>query len=203
MSANVLCPPPARCPRSAPFGSRGPCGRPRSPQMTNSRVVTVGARTRLGSPTGSSAAPRRVRRPAHCVPRTPRPWLPHALCSPWQRHPVNAAPSPLHLRRANRVVLAVDSPLTHNHHTHTHSLTLRTGCHTHHALIDTFGANLNGKMTTLRQRERPQVVVQHGAITHLFNGARKPSSPHTFNMVCQHGPPGGTSGAPACPGPLW
>ena len=65
----------------------------------------------------------------------------------------------------------------------------------------TMEAYLDGKKTTLGQRERPQVVVQNGSITHLFNGARGPKgydSGNTFNMVtevCQHGPAVGG----ACP----
>ena len=58
----------------------------------------------------------------------------------------------------------------------------------------TMEAYLNGKKATLGQRERPQVVLLNGSITHLFNGARGPKGFHggnTFNMVteiCQHGP---------------
>jgi len=69
----------------------------------------------------------------------------------------------------------------------------------------TFNVNLAGMPTTLDQRERPQVVLQNGSLTHLFNGARKGSAP-TFSMVtevCQHGPPTRAAGTAAltCPSP--
>ena len=57
----------------------------------------------------------------------------------------------------------------------------------------TMDAYLDGKLTKLGQRERPQVVVKNGSITHLFNGAAGPrgyNGGNRFNMVtqiCQHG----------------
>ncbi len=72
----------------------------------------------------------------------------------------------------------------------------RTGWEFSETAAYTFAAFLDGKLTTLGQRERPQVVIQNGSITHLFNGARGPKGKefnggNTFNMVteiCQHGP---------------
>ena len=60
----------------------------------------------------------------------------------------------------------------------------------------TFAAHLNGQDVRLGQRERPQVVLQNGQLTHLYNGARGPKgNPNpdgdTFNMVteiCSKGP---------------
>lgn len=59
----------------------------------------------------------------------------------------------------------------------------------------TFAAHLNGKDVELSKRERPQVVIENGVITHLFHGARGPKgNPNprgdTFSMVtevCSHG----------------
>eukprot|EP00038_Savillea_parva_P013949 m.213440 g.213440 ORF g.213440 m.213440 type:complete len:344 (+) comp26616_c0_seq1:770-1801(+) len=65
----------------------------------------------------------------------------------------------------------------------------------------TQAVNLDGNMTTLSRRERPQVVIQNGTITHLFHGAEAPGRRHTFNMVtevCQNGPPSWSSGVPVC-----
>ena len=64
-----------------------------------------------------------------------------------------------------------------------------------------FEVNLEGSLTTLGQRERPQVVQQEGVLTHLFNGAGRKGSTHTFSMVtevCQHGPPVWKNGVPTC-----
>ena len=60
----------------------------------------------------------------------------------------------------------------------------------------TFSAFFGGAQVTLGQRERPQVVLQDGVITALFNGARPPHNSkfnggNVFNMVteiCGHGP---------------
>jgi hypothetical protein len=59
-----------------------------------------------------------------------------------------------------------------------------------------FSAYLDGSLVTLGKRERPQVVLEDGAITALFNGARGPhdskfNGGNTFNMVteiCGNGP---------------
>ena len=59
-----------------------------------------------------------------------------------------------------------------------------------------FSAYLDGSQVVLTKRERPQVVLDDGAIIQLFNGARGPKSPtfnsgNTFNMVtevCGKGP---------------
>jgi hypothetical protein len=64
-----------------------------------------------------------------------------------------------------------------------------------------FDVNLAGKNTRLGQRERPQVVMQEGVPTHLFNVAAMPGSHHTFSMVtdiCQHGPADWSTGVPVC-----
>ena len=47
----------------------------------------------------------------------------------------------------------------------------------------TQAVNLDGNMTTLSRRERPQVVIQNGTITHLFHGAEAPGRRHTFIVV--------------------
>jgi hypothetical protein len=66
-----------------------------------------------------------------------------------------------------------------------------TAAYTFEAYLDQMV--IDGKPIMLGQRERPQVVIQNGSITHLFNGARnsKFNGGNTFNMVteiCQHGP---------------
>ena len=66
-----------------------------------------------------------------------------------------------------------------------------------------FGVYLDGgDEVTLRQRERPQVVIERGAIVALFNGARGTPSINggrTFSMVTEVCGNGGVAVGGVCP----